>query len=226
MKAEHKLQVVKRERTGSRYAQRERAAGRLPAVLYGHGEDPLALSLDGKEALKFFHAGERVFDIELDGEKNTQTVMLKDIQFDHLGTDVIHVDLARVDLDETIEAEVALRFIGEPVGLRHANAVMTNQNTSITVSCTVRDLVDHIDVKVGHLDVGDSIHVGDLALPPGLTLVSDPDAVVATILEKHYEEEEPLEGTEAEMIEGGPAEPEVISESKEAAGEGETEEGS
>ena len=93
MLSSHSLTVHPRPKVGSRYAQRERAAGRLPAVVYGHGRDPLSVSLDARQALRFFHAGEKVFTVDIPGEEKGQTVILKELQFDYLGTNVVHVDM-------------------------------------------------------------------------------------------------------------------------------------
>jgi len=217
MLSSHKLTVQKREKTGSRYAQRERAAGRLPAVLYGHGQAPVAISLDAKEALKYFHDGEKVFSLDLEGEEAGQTVMLKDLQFDYLGTNVVHVDLTRVDLNESIDANVPLHLHGQAVGLKEANTILVHPNTELYVRCTVATLPDEIVVEVGKLEAGEAIHAGELTLPEGVELLDDPDMVVAQI---NYVQEEELEeeGEAAAVDAEGAEEPELIGEKKEEEG--------
>lgn len=212
----HTLKATKRERLGTRYAKRERADGRLPAVLYGHGREAVAISLDAREALRYFHQGEKVFTIDLPGESSGQTVILKDLQFDYLGTNVVHVDLARVDLDEKITANVHVRLIGEAVGMKHAGAILTHPVTQIAVHCTVRTLPDHVEADITNLDVHQSLHARDVPLPPGITLASDPDAIIAAVSEVKEEVVAP----EAAAVEGAPAEPEVITAKKEEAAEG------
>lgn len=218
MLSSHSLTVHARERLGSRYAQRERAKGLLPAVVYGHGQAPKALSLDAKQALRFFHQGEKVFTVDIPGEPKGQTVILKDVQFDYLGTNPVHVDLARVDLDEQITANVHIRLIGEPIGLKKAGAILTHPNVSLTVRCTVRTLPDHIDVDISALDMDQAIHVRDMMLPAGVELAEDPDAIVATISAVKEE----VVAAEAATADGTPAQPEVITAKKE---EGKGEEG-
>jgi large subunit ribosomal protein L25 len=210
MQSKHTLEVKRREKTGSRYARRERELGRLPAVLYGHGENPVSLSLDAKEAIRFFEQGERVFTIELKEEKASQTVLLKDIQFDYLGTNVIHVDLTRVDLTEEVETSVALNLVGEPKGLKTAGAVMTTPTTAITIRTTVSALPEQIDVRIDDLDAGDTLTAGDITLPDGITLVSEIEDVVARIAIKA---EEDLDA-ESEDVAAESSEPEVITEKK------------
>ncbi|MEO1128354.1 MAG: 50S ribosomal protein L25 [Planctomycetota bacterium] len=210
MQSKHTLEVKRREKTGSRYARRERELGRLPAVLYGHGQNPVSLSLDAKEAVRFFEQGERVFTIELKEEKASQTVLLKDIQFDYLGTNVIHVDLTRVDLTEEVETSVAVNLVGEAKGLKTAGAVMTTPTTSITIRTTVAALPEQIDVRIDDVDAGDTFTAGDITLPDGITLVSDVEDVIARIAIKA---EEDLDA-ESEDVAAESSEPEVITEKK------------
>ncbi len=214
MLSAHTLTVHSRQRTGSRYCRRERSAGRLPGVLYGHGMAPVSISLDAKEALRFFHQGEKIFSVDLEGEAKAQTVMLKDLQFDYLGTNIVHVDLTRVDLNEEIEANVTLRFVGDAIGLKKAGAILTHPTKSVGVRCTVRTLPDHIDVDIAALDLGGSVHVRAITMPEGVTLESDPDAVIAAISVAKVEEVV----AEAVVVEGEAAQPEVITEKKKEEG--------
>ena len=210
MKIEHTLHVERRERVGSRYAKRERSVGKLPAVLYGHGQDPMSLTLNAKEAIRLFEQGERVFNIDLSGE-GAQAVLLKDIQFDYLGTNVIHVDLARVDMTEEIDSHVVLRFVGEAPGMKRAGAIFMHPMSSLHIRCTVADLPDHIDVSVAELELGATIHARDIALPANIKLESDPDSIIAQIVEAVTEE---ATGEAAEVA-ASSAEPEVITKKKE-----------
>ncbi len=211
MQSKHTLSVMRRDRTGTRYARRERQAGRLPAVLYGHGKDPVALTLDAKEAVRLFESGERVFTVQVKDEGASQTVMLKDVQFDYLGTNVVHVDLSRVDLDEIVECHPELHFVGEPIGLKAAGAILTHPSLDVTLKCTVANMPERLDVDISQLDEDDVLHASQIALPEGTELVSDPDAVVAAIRAKKMEED--LDA-EAQDVDGVGAEPEVITERK------------
>jgi large subunit ribosomal protein L25 len=218
MQSKHTLEVQRRERTGSRYAKRDREAGRLPAILYGHGVAPVSLSLHAKDATKFFQSGERIFTIELKEEGVTQMVFLKDLQFDYLGTNIVHVDLTRVDLEEEIESQVPIHLIGEAPGAKAHGAVVVTPVMSLTVRCKVADLPDHIDVDISEVNVGDAVHARSVALPSGINLESDPDDILYSV-EVHVVEEEPT--AEAEAVEAEDAEPEVITERKKEGEEGE-----
>ncbi len=210
------LVARKRDRLGTRHARRLRQAGGLPCILYGHGEAPLPLSLDHTETVKHLKRGEKVFTVRIDDVGASETVFVKDIQFDFLGDGVVHVDLTRVNLEEEVETEVRVRLVGDAKGLDEPGASMLHPNSSITVRCKVKDIVDHFDLSVEDLEVGDTLHASDVALPPGFELISDPEDVLATI---QVMAEEP-EAEEAEVA-GEAAEPEVIGGAKEEPEEGE-----
>lgn len=214
MVSAHTLKAQRRERLGSRYAKRDRSAGKLPAVLYGHGQPPVSIALEAKEALRYFHQGEKVFTIELSGEGKGQTVILKDLQFDYLGTNVVHVDLARVDLDEEITANVHVNLVGEAIGMKKAGAILTHPVTQIAIRCTVRTLPDHIDVEITNLDMNQEIKARDVKLTGNFKLASDPDAILAAISEVKEE----VVVAEAAAVEGAAAGPEVITAKKDEAG--------
>lgn len=208
MQATHTLQAERRDKKGSRYAKRERGAGKLPCVLYGQGKDPAHLNLNHKEALRCFELGERVFNIELSEESKTQTVLLKDLQFDHLGTNVVHCDLMRVNLDDIVEANVHLHLVGDPKGLKTAGAVLVQKMNEIPVTCRVSDIPEEIRMDISDLGADDYLTAADIKLPDGLTLDCDPETVAVIINVKAEQESE--EGTESEAVEAGGAEPEVI----------------
>ncbi|MEL7472278.1 MAG: 50S ribosomal protein L25 [Planctomycetota bacterium] len=204
-----------RERIGSRYAKRVRDAGGLPAVVYGHGETPESVSLNAKEALEHFHKGEKVFTlaIESDGGKNNeQTVLLKDLQFDHLGTNVVHADFARVDLTERVNTRAHLELVGDAPGLKHTGAILMQPITELDLECQVTNLPDSIEVSVAELDVDHPIHAKDVKLPkPTMVLLTDPEAIVAQIvIQTHEEEDATAEGGEVSAA----GSPEVLTEKK------------
>lgn len=213
MQATHTLQAERREKKGSRYAKRERSAGKLPCVLYGQGKDPAHLNLDHKEALRCFELGERVFNIELTEESKTQTVLLKDLQFDYLGTNIVHCDLMRVNLDDIVEANVHLHLVGEAKGLKTAGAVLVQKMNEVPVTCRVSDIPEEIRLDISDLGADEHLSASDIKLPDGLTLDCDPETVVVLINVKA--EQEADEGTEAESIEAEGSEPEVIKAKKE-----------
>lgn len=213
------LAAAKRERVGSRYAQRERQAGRLPAVVYGHGQEPVAVTIDAHEATKLIHKGEKVFNLDLEGQ--TEMVLLRDIGYGHLGDNILHADFARVNIDERVDVKVSIRLAGEAKGLRETGAVLVHQIAELELNVLVTNLPDHVEVDVSGLGVGDAIHARDVKLPlDTMELRTDPDAVVAQVVLKKVQEEDVDTGEGAE-VSGAAAQPEVIGEKKDGADKGE-----
>lgn len=201
-----------RSRLGTRYARRLRQQGRLPAIVYGHGLEPTPVTLDAHDALHHIHRGEKVFRLQLDGQTSLQVVLLKAVQFDYLGTHVVHVDLARVDLDERVHTRVPLHLVGDARGLHTAGAILMHPLDEIEIECRVADLPESIDVDVTELDVGHAITAGDVRLPlPSMRLLTDPTALVAQIVIQARAK------TEEELTVEATAQPEVITEKKKEA---------
>ena len=193
------LHATMRDRLGSRYSRRVRSAGRLPAVVYGHKQDPVPISIDTREAMRMIGKGERVFTLEVEGGEH-ETVLLKELQYDHLGTNPVHADFARVDLDERVQVSVPIHLVGEAPGLKKAGAIMIHPVTEVELECAVVNLPEYIEVEVTALGVGESIRVSDVPLPkPTMKMLSDPDGDVAHIViqaaapETDEEEQAPIE---------------------------------
>lgn len=208
------LKAQKRDRIGTRYARRLREAGRLPAVVYGHKREPVSVALEAREAISLITKGEKVFRLDFPGTTDKdegQYVLLKDVQFDYLGTGIVHADFARVSLDERVATKVPLRFMGDAVGLKTAGAVMIHPLNEIEIECSVMMLPDWIEVNVSALDADQSLAAGSVKLPdPSMKLLTDPHAIVAQIkvqVEEKKAEETTVEGAAA-------AEPEVITAKK------------
>ena len=175
------LEAKSRERVGSRYSRRVREAGGLPAVVYGHKLDPVSIALNHKLAINLIEGGDRVFRVAID-EADPQLVLIKALQFDYLGTNVVHADFARVDMDEKVKSRVAIRFTGDAKGLAAAGAMMMHPNTEVEIECAIRDLPDTIDVDVSDMDVDETLAASDIKMPgDSIKLMSDPHAVVAQV---------------------------------------------
>ncbi|MCC6319831.1 MAG: 50S ribosomal protein L25 [Phycisphaerales bacterium] len=213
------LTAEKRERIGTRYAKRDRAIGRLPAVVYGHGRDPLAITLDAKSTLTQIHKGEKVFRLDFPGHKEAdemQMVLLKEVQFDYLGTNIVHADFARVDLNERVRTHVHITFLGEAKGLKTAGNMLMHPVTELEIECRVVDLPDHVEVNIADLDLGDMISASQVKLPmPDMKLITDPNAVVAQVVLAGVSKAAEEETVAAE----GATEPEVLTAKKPAEGE-------
>lgn len=190
-----------RERTGSRYSQRLRKEGRLPAVMYGHKQNPLAISVDETELLEIVRHGAHVMNVKIDGQ--SQTCLVKDLQFGYLGDNVIHVDFARVDLDEEVHVNVHLRFMGKPAGADKPGAVVTHDLTELEVICKVNAIPD--EIRVDQTAMTDMMTIADIKLPSGVRAAAPADTPIAHISFVHEE----IAG-EAVAVEGEGPEPEII----------------
>jgi len=195
------LEAQPRTPKNSGSARRMRRQGRVPAVLYGHKEAVLALSLEGEALDKALRHGTRVFDLKLDGK--TEKALVHEIQHDHLGKSVLHVDFRRVSTDERVVVTVRLELRGHAPGVT-AGGVLDQPLHSLSVEALALSLPDSIRVNIGDMQIGSVLHVKDLVLPPGVKAMIDPEAVVVQL--KAPEEE----GAAPAGPEGAVAEPEVI----------------
>jgi large subunit ribosomal protein L25 len=204
------LKAEIREQTGSGHAAKVRKGGRIPAVVYGHKEEPVAISLDAHNLVEGLHHGHRVMDVQIG--KKQEKMIVKELQYDHLGRNIIHVDLMRVDVSETIKVAVPVELKGTAKGAHEGGVVEVHTN-SIEVECRVTEIPKSIIVSVKEIGVGDTVHAGDIELPAGVKLVSTPTTLIVTC--SVIAETKTTEELEAEM----PAAPEVIGEVKEEAAE-------
>jgi large subunit ribosomal protein L25 len=195
-------QVSARQRSelGSRANKRLRDSGFIPGVIYGHKEAVIPVTLPKKEMTGYLNHGAHLFDVALDGK--SEKVLVKEVQYDHLGIEVIHVDFARVSLDEKVELTVPLELKGTPKG-EADGGVLQQMVNELEIECLVTDIPDAIRHNVSDLAKDAVLHVKDLQLPPGVRAMQDPDLIVATVREI-------VEQESAEVAAAGAAEPEVI----------------
>ena len=171
------LQAEMREHTGSHAAAGVRKRGRIPAIVYGHKQEPVAVSLDAHDFIEGLHHGRRLMDITIGGD--TQKMLIKDMQYDHLGRNIIHVDLMRVDVTEMVEVTVPVELKGTAKGT-HEGGIIEEHTDHVEVECLAVNIPESIVVSVKDLGVGEAIHAGDIELPDGVKLVSSPETIIAT----------------------------------------------
>ena len=172
------LVAKKRDKLGSRFAQRLRAAGELPANLFVAGSAPMPISLNEHATIYALKKGAHVLALKFE-DGATDTVLVKDLQFGYLGDNVIHIDLARVNLDEIVTVKVHLSFVGTPDAAKKPGAIIIHDMPQIEVSCKVRDIPEEIKIDLSQM--GETLTVGQLKLPAGITAVSDADAAVIRV---------------------------------------------
>lgn len=206
MEKEFILKAEIREQTGSKHAGKVRKSGRIPAVVYGHKQEPVAISLDAHSFIEGLHHGRRLMDVQID--KTKQKILVKDLQYDHLGKDIIHVDMVRVDVTERIKVEVPIELKGTAKGT-HDGGIIEAHIDHLEVECRATDIPESIVVSVKDLGVGDALHASDVSLPEGVKLVSPPETLlVACRVVAEVK-------TTEEIEEQAPVAPEVITEVKE-----------
>jgi large subunit ribosomal protein L25 len=184
---------------GNGPARRLRKAGLVPGVVYQAGGSSLALSLPDRELRRAMAEGRTgVIDLRI-GDGEARPVLLKDWQLHPVRLDVMHVDFVQVDLTQEIEAPVAITLVGDAVGVREGG-VMDQTLREVVVSALPDSLPDHIELDVVALQIGESVTVADLAAPAGVTIVTDPETLVASIVAPTVEaaptDEEEGEGAE------------------------------
>ncbi|HEX8523922.1 MAG TPA: 50S ribosomal protein L25 [Tepidisphaeraceae bacterium] len=207
-----KITANPRSELGSRANKRLRDKGLVPGVVYGHKEAVVTVTLPKKELVGHLNHGAHLFELGVDGKN--ETVLVKEVQYDHLGAEVLHVDFARVSLDETVDVTVPLELKGEPKG-EADGGVLQQIISELEITCRVTDIPDVIRHNVSEMALNDVLHIKDLKLPEGIKVNQDEDLIVATVREI-------AEDTTAAAGEEGPAEPEIIGrKAEEGAAEGE-----
>lgn len=199
------LKADRRKLFGTKHARREREAGRLLAIIYGHGENPESISLDSHDALFELQHKARVLKLDLDGKQSQY--LIKDVQYDYLGTNPIHLDLMRVDLSEKVRIKIGVELRGVPAGIAEGG-VLDHPTTEVEVECLITDIPETISANVKHLAIGDTLLAKDLELPPNVVLLDDPEERIAAVrvLAEEVTTEELAEASE---------QPEVIGRDKE-----------
>jgi large subunit ribosomal protein L25 len=191
-----------RAETGSQAARRLRRTGHIPAVVYGHKEGTLHLSVPAAEVEWAVRHGVHVVDLKADGK--TEKALIKDIQWDHLGKDLLHVDFARVSADERIVVTIPVELKGIAPGVT-AGGLLSHQLHSLAVECLALQVPESIRVNINELQLGAAIHVRELVLPPDVKAMADPEAIVVHVTVPAAEPTAVVA-----PVEPGAAEPEVI----------------
>ena len=202
------LDVSVRENTGTGGAREARRNNLVPGVIYGGGEDSVAVAVKYNEVLKAINSGQFIGSmIELKQGGKAQKVFTKDIQFHPVTDAPMHLDFYRVTAKTIIEVEVSVNFVGEEEspGLKEGGTLNVVRY-SIEVKCPAGDIPDNIEVDVSKMEIGDSIHISEIALPTGVKpTISDRDFTIATVIASRaaIEEDAVEEGADGEDIAAG-----------------------
>ena len=192
---------AKNKGTGSRVARRLREQGRIPAIIYGHKQTPQPISLARDDVWQMVKKATHLAQIQV-GDAS-EMVLVREVQWDHLGKEIIHLDFARVSADESIQTTVNLVLHGTAPGVAEGG-VLDQPVHQVHVTCRATAIPDAIRVELGNLHLHGGIHVRDLVLPEGVTVNDDPDLLLVHIITRA------AEPAPSAAEPGGPAEPEVI----------------
>ncbi len=213
------LTIKRRDGSGKAFVKRLRKAGAVPGVLYD-GRKAESVTVDPKAVLRMIHGHEgttQLLSLRFDGDggNGTRMAIIRDLQFDPVTEDLLHVDLQEVAADRAITVQVAVRAVGEAAGVKEQKGILNLVLHELTVSCLPTAIPERIDADVSALMIGDVLTVAELRAPEGVKIVNDPGQAVATVAPPMAEEVAPAAAPAATAV----TEPEVLTERKPKEGE-------
>jgi len=214
---EIRLEAEKREAVGKGACRKLRREGKIPGILYGPGEKSIPLTVDGDTFTYLYRSlqGENaIFNLELSGGKGKKTI-LKELQRHPFSRRIVHLDFEHISPRKRITVEVPIHLVGIPKGVKEGGGMLEHLLRQVEIECLPTDIPEHIEIDVAGLDIGDSIHLGDLEIPNAQILTATERSVATVLPPTVYKEAKPVE----EKPEGLEEQPE------EEAPEGEDKEG-
>ena len=208
------LSASARTDTGKGVARSLRRSGQVPAVIYGHARQVQSLAINAKDLdrlLGTIAAESTVIELAVDGGRATKT-LIREIQRHPFKRMILHVDFQELVAGEKVTVSIPLVLVGTPDSVRLEGGVMDQVLRELEIEVDPSNIPNHIDVDVSHLELGHSVHVSDLKLPEGVTVMADPETTICVVSVPRAAIETPAGGVEA--VEGAP-EPEVIGAKKE-----------
>lgn len=205
-----KLTAERRTALGRSAVRKLKAAGSVPAVMYGSKDKPEALQVSRRDinAMLSHAAGENIL-VELEIGGKSRLALVQEVQHAPVGGAILHIDFHAVSMDEKIQADVPLEPAGTANGVKNMGGLLEQNLRTLEIECLPRDLPDVLRVDVSALNIGDAIHVREIPLPEGVTTRVQPDLTAFSVLPPTVEEEPAAAAVEA------PTGPEVIREKKE-----------
>lgn len=208
------LEATKRDTRGKNEARRVRAAGQIPAVVYGDKADAAAITVDPKSLLRIMHSDaglNTLIALKLDGEGDTR-VLVRDFQVDPITQAPLHVDFYRIAMDKKITVTVPVQLKGEPKGVKTQGGILDFVQRDIQVECLPSDIPEHIEIDITDLLMNQGVRVRDLPVDPKWTAVSEPDMMIVHVVAPRVDASS--EEAAAAAPAAGGAEPEVIKKGK------------
>lgn len=207
------LSGERRTDLGKGGARKARAAGRIPGIVYGHEETPIPVAISARElqlALRHHKGSNAIVSLAVGGGE--VTALIRQVQYDPLSQDILHLDFQRISLTETIEVNVTVHLIGVPTGVKDGGGVLEPITREVEVRCLPTAIPSSLEVDVTHLGIGDSVHVRDLK-DAGVEVLTDAEVTLATVVAPTVHEDKPAGEAAAAPGEAG-TEPEVIAKGK------------
>ena len=219
--SEPTVSVRLREQTGKNANRRLRAAGEIPAVVYGGDADSAAIRVDGKSVQTLIREGgeNAVFQLKLEGTDRTRHTMIRDLQWNPLTGALVHIDFQRVKMDQEVQVSVPIALIGTPEGVRNEGGIVEFVTREIAVVCLPGDIPSSIELDVESLHIGQHVEIGELTLPDAVRLEDDESRVVVSVAAPRLVEEEEEVSEEDELLEAFGEEPEMVGDGAEAEDE-------
>lgn len=221
------LIVEKREHTGKNAARRTRASGKIPAVVYGGGLEPVAIQVDRKSLQREMKSGRRdnaVFLLKLGETGKSRHVMIREVSTHSILHQITHLDFLRIDMTDKVRVQVPIELEGDSIGVKNEDGVLDFVNREISVECLPGNIPAVISFDVTELHVGQHAEIRDLVLPEDVEVVDEPEKVIVSIALSRVVEEEVEEEEEIGLLlEQEADEPELIGRGKEAKVEEESE---
>jgi large subunit ribosomal protein L25 len=207
------LTITRRNGVGKGPAKRLRRSGQVPAILYG-GAQPVNIAVVPKDILRLIHGHEgstQLFRVAFDGGTDARMAIIRDLQFDPVTEDLIHVDLQEVAMDRAIQVSVAIHHVGEAIGVKESQGILEMVLREVRVSCLPGNIPEFLEADVTGLNIHDVLTVKDLRVPEGVRVLNDGNQAVVTVAPPAAEE---VAAVAAAPTETAAAEPEVLTERK------------
>lgn len=208
------LIIQKREGTGKGPAKRLRRAGQVPAILYG-GPEPLNIAVAPRDIYQLIHGREgstQLLRVSFAGSGDSRMAIIRDLQYDPVSEDLVHVDLQEVAMDRPIQVTVAVHHVGEAAGVKDTFGILEMILREVQVMCLPGNIPQLLEADVTSLRIGEVLTVKDLKAPAGVRILNDPTQAVATVAPPATEEAAAV--VPVEEAAAATAEPEVLSERK------------
>lgn len=205
-----KLNAQLRDDTGKSAVRAIRRAGRVPGIVYGHGDETRPLTIDAIELEKLVSSisvENTLIDLQIEGAKKPTSALIREVQYHPVKNQILHVDLYQVHAGEKIHLEIPIRIHGTPIGVREDGGVLQEVLREIHVECLPKDIPEGVDIDIVELRIGDTIHVSDVEIP-NVKILNDPDLVICTVTAPTVADLP--ETAETEDGVGGDVEPELI----------------